>query len=57
MKNTEKIQAVINTLESMEIRSTYDNMNRLLGVYQTLAQVRDELAAEEEKDGGEADAE
>lgn len=57
MKNTEKIQAVINTLESMEIRSTYDNMNRMLGVYQTLAQVRDKLAAEEEKDGGEADAE
>lgn len=57
MSNTEKIQAVINTLETMEIRSTYDNMNKLLGVYQTLAQVRDELAAEEEKDGGEADAE
>ena len=57
MKNTEKIQAVINTLESMEIRITYDNMNRMLGVYQTLAQVRDELAAEEEKNGGEADAE
>ena len=57
MNNTDKIQAVINTLESMEIRSTYDNMNRMLGVYQTLAQVRDELAAEEEKDGGEADAE
>lgn len=57
MNNTEKIQAVINTLESMEIRSTYDNMNRMLGVYQTLAQVRDDLAAEEEKDGGETDAE
>ena len=41
MNNAEKIQAVINTLEQMMIPATYDNVNRMLGVYQTLIDVRD----------------
>ena len=41
MNDKEKIQAVINTLEKMEIPATYDNVNRMLGVYQTLIEVRD----------------
>ena len=41
MNNAEKIQAVINTLEQMVIPATYDNVNRMLGVYQTLIDVRD----------------
>lgn len=58
MTNAEKIQAVINTLEQLEIRGTYDNTNRLLGVYQTLAEVRGELKEKEAgEDAGEAAAE
>lgn len=41
MNEKEKIQAVINTLEKLMIPATYDNVNRMLGVYQTLIEVRD----------------
>ena len=58
MTNAEKIQAVLNTLERMEIRSTYDNTNYMLGIYNTLTEVRDDLQAKEgAEDGGEADTE
>ena len=57
----EKLQIVMNTIQDLDIKSTFDNMNHLLGVLQTLAGIRDELgqmAAEEVKeDDGEADAE
>ena len=43
MKEADKTQAVINTLEALQITSTYDNVNKLLGIYQTLAEVRDKL--------------
>ena len=47
-----KIQAVINTLESLDIKSTFDNTNKLLGCFQVLAEVRDELnSVKEEQDG------
>ena len=49
-----RIQMVINTIEQLDIKSTYDNMNRLLGCMQTLADIRDRL--QEVKDGN-ADAE
>ena len=54
MKDSEKIQAVINTLALLEMPVTYDNVNRMTGIYNTLAEVRDGLseAEEEEKDGG-----
>lgn len=42
----EKIQAVINTLEGLDIKSTYDNMNKILGCMQVLAGIRDELNKE-----------
>ena len=53
MNNTEKIQAVINTLEKLEIPATYDNVNRMLGIYQTLMEVRDSKPEEKavENDG------
>ena len=41
MNEKEKIQAVINTLEYVMIPATFDNVNRMLGVYQTLIEVRD----------------
>lgn len=37
------IQAVISTLEGLDIKSTYENMDKLLGCMQTLAKVRDAL--------------
>ena len=37
------IRNVISTLEGLEIKSTYENMNRLLGCMQVLERVRDEL--------------
>ena len=49
MNEKEKIQAVINTLEQLMIPATYDNVNRMLGVYQALIEVRD---AKEVKDDG-----
>lgn len=39
----EKIQMVMNTLEGIEIKSTVNNMDRLLGSLQMLGSVRDEL--------------
>lgn len=43
MTDSEKIQAVINTLENLDIRPTYDNTNRLLGVYQVLNEVKESI--------------
>ena len=37
------IQIVINTLQHLDIKSTFENMNRLMGALQTLAKLRDEL--------------
>jgi len=51
-----EIQKVLNTLECLDIKPTYDNMNRLLGCMQVLASVRDKLE-EGETDDGNADAE
>lgn len=41
MNEKEKIQAVINTLEQLMIPATFDNVNRILGIYQTLVEIRD----------------
>ena len=38
-----RIQMVINTLQDLDIKSTFDNMNRLMGAMQELARIRDEL--------------
>lgn len=58
MKNSEKIQMVINTLEILDMKPTYDNTNRMFGIYQTLFAVRDDLKTKEaEEDAGETDAE
>lgn len=49
-----KIQAVINTLETLEIPATYNNVNRMLGIYNTLVEVRDSLKEREKTaEGGE----
>jgi len=51
-----EIQKVMNTLEGLDIRSTYDNLNRLLGSLQVLASVRDALERKDEEHGN-ADSE
>ena len=59
LTNAEKIQVVMNTLETLDIKPTFDNANKLLGVYRFLAEVRDNIQNKEEdaNDAGEADAE
>ena len=39
----QRIQMTINTLQTLEIKATFDNMNHMMGAIQTLAMVRDEL--------------
>ena len=38
-----RIQVAINTLQTLEIKATFDNMNHMMGAIQALAMVRDEL--------------
>ena len=52
-----KIQIVINTLETLNIPATYDNVNRLTGVFQLLRQLRDEIADMKGEADDERDAE
>ena len=51
MDNADRIQAVINTLDTLMIPATYDNVNRVLGIYNTLVEVRDDLRKEENHAG------
>ena len=44
MDNATRIQAVINTLERMNIPNTWENTDRLFGIYQILFMVRDDLS-------------
>jgi hypothetical protein len=39
----DKINAVINTLQTLEIKSEYNTMNKLVGCLQVLSQVSKEL--------------
>lgn len=50
---SEKIQAVIKTLEMLTITATYDNLNKMLGCLQTLIEIRDDLKKEQEIKTGE----
>lgn len=43
MTNAEKIQAVINTVELLDVPATMKNCNYLMGIYNTLLEVRDDL--------------
>ena len=52
MNDADKIQIVINTLGELKINATFDNVNMLLGMYQTLIDVRDHIRSMEvAKDG------
>ena len=58
-----KIQVAINTLQAMEIKATFDNMNHMMAVLKLLADVRDAIATPNEEvtlevvEDGKADAE
>ena len=62
MDNATKIQAVINTLETMYIPNTYANTDKLYGIFRVLSEVRDDIAkpekageaAENKEDAGKA---
>ncbi len=55
MDNATKIQAVINTLSLLEIPATYNNVDRMTGIYKTLIEVRDSLSANDEPKGDRQD--
>ena len=38
-----KIQAVLNTLEILDMKPTYNNTNRMLGIFNTLTDIKNEL--------------
>lgn len=47
-----KIQAVMNTLQSLNIPATMENMSKLIGCQQVLEEVRNELnSMKEDQDG------
>ena len=53
-EKAKQIQIVMNTIGVMEIPPTWENVNRLTGIYQLLRQLRDEL---DEKPAEETDGE
>ncbi len=57
LSNAEKIQIVINTLESLVLPARCETVDKLTGIYHLLAEVRDSLAAPEEAEDGNAEAE
>lgn len=51
-KLSEEIQIVLNTLPTLEMPPTFDNANKMLGMYIKLTAVRDALAEKEEQEDG-----
>ena len=62
-ERADKIQIAMNTIQALEIKATFENMNHLMAVLQLLANVRDDLSRiadsenAEEKEDGDTDAE
>lgn len=56
LTSAEKIQIVINTLRTLEIPPTFDNVNRLTGIYNILFELQrtpeKEAAEDEQTDAG-----
>ncbi len=40
METAQKVQIVINTMEKLTIPATFDNVNRMTGIYQMLFDIR-----------------
>ena len=57
-----KIQIVINTIQALEIKASFENMNHLMAVLKLLAEIRDSLATSDKEaklevvENGDADA-
>ena len=45
-ENQITIQNIIATLQELDIKSTYDNMNKLMGCLQRLADIRDKIGSD-----------
>ena len=57
LTKSERIQAVLNTLQVLEMPSTFDNCNKMTGIYTQLISIRDELHEEEDtKNAGKANS-
>ena len=52
-----KVESVLNTIPLLTIAPTYDNVNRLTGIYNALFAVRDSLAEGGKDDAGSNPAE
>lgn len=51
-----KIQAVLNTLEILDMKPTYNNTNRMLGIFNTLTDIKNELMQQQQEQEGQEDA-
>lgn len=51
-----KIQAVLNTLEILDMKPTYNNTNRMLGIFNTLNDIKNELMQQQKEQEGQEDA-
>ena len=51
-----KVNAVLNTLQELDIKPTYDNLNKLFGCFHVLVDVRNELNTKGTEEKGEQDA-
>ena len=52
IKLSKEIQIILNTLPTLEMPPTFDNTNKMLGMYMKLYAVRDALAEKEEQADG-----
>ena len=51
-----RIQAVLNTLEILDMKPTYNNTNRMLGIFNTLTDIKNELMQQQQEQEGQEDA-
>jgi len=51
-----RIQAVLNTLEILDMKPTYNNTNRMLGIFNTLNDIKNELMQQQQEQEGQEDA-
>lgn len=54
MNTADKLKAIANTLETMDIKATGENVSKLTGIYQLLNEMIREAAEEEETEHAEA---
>lgn len=52
LTSAEKIQIVINTLRTLEMPPTFDNVNRLTGIYNILFGLQKEEAPKDDDNAG-----